>query len=83
MCQSRPGTRPVIWGAAMVKSLLALQVHASLRKAGMDKQTLRYFDLEDADMLLYELRFLDLSARPAAAAYIAEKEFNTPVRSQP
>ena len=63
--------------------LLPCQVHASLRKGGMDKKTLRYFDVDDADMLLYELRFLDLSARPAAAAFIAEKELSTPVRLFP
>ena len=54
-------------------------MHASLAKSDMDRKALKYFDVDDADLLLYELRFLDLETRPAAATYVAEKELSTPV----
>ena len=56
---------------------LCVQVHASLSKSGeIEPAALQYFDQEDSDLLLYELRFLELAVRPAAATYVAKQELN-------
>ena len=57
-----------------------MQVHASLQKSGeMGAVALKYFDQQDADLLLYELRYLEVAIRPAVATYIATQELNPQV----
>ena len=62
-----------------------VQVHDTLQKSGeMGAVALKYFDQQDADLLLYELRFLEFEVRAAAATYIAQKELGravSPLRS--
>ena len=58
------------------------QVYQSLeRSSDFSKDMLKYFDAEGADVLLYELRFLSAEVRPAAAAYIADKQLEPQVPS--
>ena len=57
----------------------ACQVYQSLQKSTeVSKDILQYFDAQGADVLLYELRFLSVETRPAAAAYIATKQLEPP-----
>ena len=57
-------------------------MHDSLQKSGeVGDADLKYFDQQDADLLLYELRFLEFDVRPAAATYIAQKQLDVAVRA--
>ena len=60
--------------------VLLMQVHQSLQKSPeCTKETIQYFDVEGADVLLYEPRFLSAEVRPAAATYIAANQLEPPV----
>ena len=57
-----------------------MQVYDSLMKSGeMSESDLAYFNVREGANLLYELRFVPLSARPASALYMKEKDMNAHV----
>ena len=58
------------------------KVHQSLRGVeGISERQLAYFDEPEGAGMLYHMRMLPVSARPATAAYVADNALNTTVRS--
>ena len=61
--------------------LVVQQVYQSLKKSGeCSPITIKYFDVEGGDLLLYELRFLSAELRASAAKYIADGQLEPQVR---
>jgi hypothetical protein len=55
-------------------------VHDSIKKSGkLTPQQLTFFDMEDGDATLYELRMLSITQRSQAAAYIADMQLGDKV----
>lgn len=57
-----------------------LQVHDSLKKSGkLSPETMAFFDHEESANVLYHMRFLPVSARPAVAEYIVDRQLDAAV----
>nr|XP_043633815.1 rubisco accumulation factor 1.1, chloroplastic-like [Erigeron canadensis] len=63
-----------ISGIEQNRLVVAAQVRESLVQAGLDPQILEFFDKGGAE-LLYEIRTVSVSQRPAVATYLSENRF--------
>ena len=65
------------WTACLATGRVSLQVYESLRRSEeFPKEKLAHFDGEGTEELLYEMRNLGVSLRPATAEYIVDNDLD-------